>query len=385
MVYKFFCKITILSKKILFIDNTAHHAYGQLHNMQALREAGYSVSLLIPDDGNYYTKLQILGFCCHKDICSWKGQNPLQEFLLLLGLRKIIHSINPDLICSFTVKPNLYSAIVRRGTKIKQIANITGLGYGFMRGTIKTKLFSILYRLALKNINQIFFQNKDDYKFLLDARIIVDSQCVDILPGSGVDLEQYPLSKVRNRQIIKFLYSGRLIGDKGIYELIAAFKQLQQQYDNIQLVFIGNYFFANPSAISQQQIHEWSKAGIITYLGMVDNVAEVIAECDCVVLPSYREGMPRSLLEASSMGKPIITVDSVGCRDVVEDGVTGYIAKVRDVASLAHAMIKFVELPFAQKVEMGLNGRQKMEREFDQQVIINKYLEVANKLLDGRR
>jgi len=349
--------------------------------MLALREAGYSISLLIPDDGNYYAKLQMLGFYCHNNISSWKGQNPLQEFLLLLRLKRLIRTFRPDLVCSFTIKPNLYTAIARRGTKIKQIANITGLGYGFMRGSIAAKLFSMLYRFGFRNIDYIFFQNNDDYQFLLDAGIIAERQCIDILPGSGVDLAQYPLTEMTQRGMITFLYSGRLLGDKGVYELIAAFRKLQQQYDNIRLIVIGNYFFANPSAISPQQINKWSKAGIITYLGMVDNVAEIIAECDCVVLPSYREGMPRSLLEACSIGRPIITVDSIGCKDVVEDGITGYLAKVKDVDSLAEAMIKFIELPFADKVKMGINGRLKMEREFDQQIVTNKYLEVTQKNL----
>jgi glycosyltransferase involved in cell wall biosynthesis len=130
-----------------------------------------------------------------------------------------------------------------------------------------------------------------------------------------------------------------------------------------------------------EEMGSWLAEGLIEYLGMVDNVVEIMTDVDCVVLSSYREGMPRSLLEASSMGKPIITVDSVGCKDVVEDGITGYMAKVKDVASLTEAMLKFIELPFAAKVQMGLNGRRKMEREFDQQIVVNKYLEVAEKLL----
>lgn len=371
-------------KKILFIDNTAHHAYGQVHNMHALRESGHLISILIPDDGVYFHKLQILGYNCINSIDSWKGQNPFQELLLLLRLKKIITTLNPDLICSFTIKPNLYTAIAIKNSSIKQIANITGLGYGFMRGTVKVKLFSMLYRFALKNIDQIFFQNGDDYSFLLHSNIIRTWQNADVLPGSGVDLTQYHFIEMKNNSIIKFLFSGRVIGDKGVNELVKAFYNVCQKYSHIKLILIGNFFPANPSAISQQQVKEWVDSGIITYLGMVDNVVEVIQSCDCVVLPSYREGMPRSLLEASSMGRPIITVDSIGCKDVVEDGVTGYLAKVKDVDSLAEAMIQFIELPFADKVQMGLNGRRKMEREFDQQVVVNKYLEVAQRLLHDR-
>lgn len=370
-----------MSKKILFIDNTAHHLFGQLHNIQALRDCGYLVSLLIPDDGVYFHKLQMLGYDCIKSINSWSGQNPFQELSLLLHLKRIIKTIAPDLICSFTIKPNLYTAIAIKGKKVKQIANITGLGYGFMRGSVKSKLFSILYRFALKNIDQIFFQNNDDYSLLLRSNIISNEQRSAVLPGSGVNLSQYPLIAMQRNLITTFLYSGRIIGDKGIIELVQAFIKVRQKHPNTKLVFIGNLFPANPSAISERQVKEWTDTGTITYLGMVDNVVEVIQSCDCVVLPSYREGMPRSLLEASSMGKPIITVNSVGCKDVVEDGITGYLAKVKDVNSLAEAMIRFIELPFAEKEAMGKAGRLKMEREFDQRIVVDKYLEVVNNLL----
>lgn len=372
-------------KKVLFIDNTAHHAYGQIHNINGFNRAGYHVIILIPNDSDYFYKLQNHGYECIDSIHSWRGQNPFNELKLLKKLKDIIRIINPDLICTATIKPNLYTALVIRTRNIKQIANITGLGYAFMGGKIKTRIFTILYRIAFKNINQVFFQNNDDYKQMLESKALNNNQQLYVLPGSGVDLEKYCFSKMRKNSFITFLYSGRLLADKGLYELVEAFKKVKFIYPNISLVLIGNYFLANPSAISKSTVDEWIKDGTIKYLGMVDNVSEIVKECDCVVLPSYREGMPRSLLEASSMGRPIITVDSIGCKDVVEDGVTGYMAKVRDVDSLAKAMIKFIELPFDKKIEMGLNGRRKMEQEFDQKIVIQKYLEVANQLLHVRK
>ncbi len=370
-------------KKILFVDNTAHHLYGQLHNISAMQKAKYEVSLLIPDDGVYFCKLQNMGFKCYNDITTWKGQNPFQELALLLKLKKLIRRIKPDLICSFTIKPNLYTAIIAKSLPIKQVANITGLGYGFMSGNIKEKAFTFLYRYAFRLVEYIFFQNKDDYNYFNNSKIASDSNRLKILPGSGVDLTNYTYVGVTDRANINFLYSGRLIADKGINELVSAFLNVRKKYPTITLTFIGNYFPDNPSAITEKQIDLWVEQGLINYLGMVDNVQELIANADCVVLPSYREGMPRSLLEASAMGKPIITVDSVGCRDVVEDGITGFMAKVKDVDSLAQAMIKFIELPLDKKIEMGLNGRRKMEREFDQKIVVNEYLTVVNKLLNN--
>lgn len=365
---------------ILFIDNTAHHLYGQLHNITAARDNGYKVFLMIPDDGVYFRKLQVLGFTCYGDVSSWKGQNPLAELCLLLKLKKLYNRIAPDIICSFTIKPNLYTAIVNRRSKIKQIANITGLGYGFMNSKFKATLFAKLYRFAVSKIDHIFFQNKDDYNHLKNMDVFTQENNIDILPGSGVNLEEFNYVGAAQTISNKFLYSGRLIADKGIYELIAAFEKLKKIVPDTRLVFIGNFFPANPSAISSEQVNEWINNGTIDYLGMVDNVSEVIAESDCMILPSYREGMPRSLLEASSMGKPIITVDSVGCKDVVEDGVTGYLAKVKDVETLFDAMYKFTCLNLNERRKMGEMARKKMEREFDQSIVINKYLSVIHHL-----
>lgn len=369
-------------KKILFIDNTAHHLYGQLHHLQALRNAGYQVEVLVPDDGRYFNKLEHLGFPCSDLIKSWGGTNPIKEFGLFLLLRRIIKQIQPNLICSFTIKPNLYAAIITRQLKIPIITNITGLGTLFMRKKLQARFAVALYRYAFKKVPQVFFQNADDFKYIQQLRILNHETKVVVLPGSGVDLSGFPcVINANDNTELTFLYSGRLIRDKGIYELIDAFRMARQKFPNIRLKFIGNYFPANPSAISQAQVQRWVNDGVIEYLGMVDNVVDVIAGTDCMILPSYREGMPRSLLEASSMGKPIITVDSIGCKDVVEDGVTGFLAKVKDVSTLADAMIKFIELPFDKKVEMGLNGRRKMECEFDQKIVVTKYLEAVNKLL----
>ncbi len=372
-------------KKILFIDNTAHHLFGQLHLMNAFKVNGYSVEVVVPNDDNYYQQISELGFKCHSITIDGKGINPVADFKLIKQLKYYFHVIKPDVICSFTIKPNLYASIAARSLKIPVIAGVTGLGTAFLKQNLLNYLVVKLYKFAFREIGCVFFQNQDD-KLTFDSLGITEYARYSItLPGDGVDLNKFAYSKISLNKDTTFLYSGRLLADKGLYELVEAFKKVKFIYPNISLVLIGNYFLANPSAISKTTVDEWTKDGTIKYLGMVDNVSEIVKECDCVVLPSYREGMPRSLLEASSMGRPIITVDSIGCKDVVEDGVTGYMAKVRDVDSLAKAMIKFIELPFDKKVEMGLNGRRKMEQEFDQKIVINKYLEVANQLLHVRK
>lgn len=372
-----------MKKRVLFIDNTAHHLYGQLHNIKAAKKYGYDVVLLIPDDGVYYRKLQALGYYCVDYIASWKGQNPLAEFFILVKLRGVFKRLKPDVICTFTIKPNLYTAIINKRSHIKQIANITGLGYGFMNSKLKALLFAKLYRFAVGGIDHIFFQNKDDYNYLTNMNVFERTDNIDILPGSGVNLDDFPYVGINKDHggEIKFLYSGRILGDKGIYELITAFTKLKEKVPNVKLTLIGNYFPANPSAINSSQINEWVATNIINYAGMVDNVPEMIANSDCIVLPSYREGMPRSLLEASSMGKPIITVNSIGCKDVIDDGITGFMAHVKDAESLYDAMYNFTQLSYDDRMKMGYMGRKKMEKEFDQNIVVNKYIETINSLL----
>lgn len=371
-------------KKILFIDNTAHHLYGQLHNIHHYQKIGYKVELLVPDDGVYYKKLQGLGYHCIDSIVSWEGMSLFKELRLVRRLKLLIAEIEPDLICSFTIKPNLYTALALKSSDVKQVANITGLGYAFMGSRIKARLFKRLYKHSFKKLDKVFFQNIDDHDHLTQMGIFSSDTIVKLLPGSGVNLDRFPYSEKSESAITSFVYAGRIIADKGINELIAAFRVVRNRYANTKLILIGNFFPGNPSAISEEQVDKWISEGLIEYHGMVNNVADYIADCDCVILASYREGMPRILLEASSMGRPIITVDSIGCKDVVEDGVTGYMAKVKEVDSLAEAMIRFIELPFDEKVKMGKAGRKKMEREFDQKIVINKYLEAAKQLLHAK-
>ncbi len=371
-------------KKILFIDNTAHHLLGQLHLMKAFQEKGYLVEAIVPVDEVYFRRVFTLGFICHPIYIDGKGVNPFADLKLIKELKRFFKVIKPDLICSFTIKPNLYASIAARQFDIPVIAGITGLGTAFLKQNLLNYLVVKLYKFAFKQIGCVFFQNQDDKLTFDELGITQQSKYSITLPGDGVNLNKFSYVGLVDSPVTTFIFSGRLLLDKGLGELVAAMKIVKQKYPNTKLIVIGNYFFANPSSISSEQMQEWTNAGLIEYLGMVNNVFDIISGADCMILPSYREGMPRSLLEAMSMGKPIITVNSIGCKDVVEDGVTGYMAKVKDVDSLADAMTKFIELSFDEKLEMGLNGRRKMEQEFDQKIVVNQYLEIAKKLIKAR-
>lgn len=370
-----------MSKKILFIDNTAHHLYGQMHLVHLYKRLGYSITAIIPDDNNYFLKIKEQGVNCYKINIAGKSLNPLNDLKLMLALKKIINKISPDLINSFTIKPNIYAAIIARQQKIPIIVNVTGLGYVFLKGNWLSKFVSILYKFAFYDIPIVFFQNNDDRLLLTQAGIFSKNTITSIVPGSGVDIQKFNYIGLDESHDLRFLFSGRLLWDKGLGELIEAFQIVKKKYPYIELVVIGNYYPGNPAAISEEQMDLWQRQYGIKYLGMVDNVPEQIAASDCIVLPSYREGMPRAILEASSMGKAVIAADVPGCRDAVDDMKTGFLCKVKDIQSLADAMIRFIELSFEEKLQMGINGRKKMEQEFDQAIVINKYLEVSSRLL----
>lgn len=365
--------------KILFIDNTAHHAYGQMHLMHAFAAQGHKIIVLIPNDNNYYNKIIAHGFECLSIKINGKALNPFSNLKLLKQINDQIKKINPNLVCSFTIKPNLFAAIAARKQKISIIVNITGLGYVFMQTGILHAIVIKLYHYAFRTVNCALFQNSDDRRLFDLNHIFTPDTRVEIIPGSGVDIKKFSYFGLIEKPVV-FLFSGRILWDKGIRELVNAIKVVKLQHPQVKLIVMGNYFLANPSAVQPESVESWVKEGLLEYLGMVDNVEEIMRETDCIVLPSYREGLPRALMEACSMGKPIITVDSVGCREVIEDGYNGFLAKPKDVDSLATAMLNFIELSFADKVQMGLNGRRKMENEFDQQIVINKYLKVASQL-----
>lgn len=375
-----------MKKKILFIDNGAHHLYGQMHLIEAFERKGYSIVVLCPHDSDYVDKIKDKGYSVNIIHLNGKSRNPGTDLVLVGRILRKIKKISPALICSFTIKPNLYGAIAARRLKIPIIANITGLGYVFMKKNMLNNFVIRLYRYAFKKLDCAFFQNPDDQNLMVESKIFQPLTNVILLPGSGVNIEKFPYCDLADKQDkITFLFSGRLLYDKGLHELISAMKLVKQKYPDTRLVIIGNYFLANPNGVKHSVVESWVKDGIVEYLGMVQNVAEVMRDIDCMVLPSYyREGIPRVLMEACSMGKPIITVDNVGCREVIEDGVNGYMAQPRDVDTLAEAMIKFIELPYKEKLAMGKAGRKKMEREFDQKIVINKYLEAAKQLLHAK-
>ena len=245
------------------------------------------------------------------------------------------------------------------------------------------RLVRWLYRMALAHSAKVFFQNRDDRQLFV-AGGLVRSEVTELLPGSGIDLTKFavtPLAAINGAAgKFRFLLIARMLVDKGVGEYVEAARLLRQRYPQLECCLLGFVDVQNPAAVSRAQMDAWVSQGYVKYLGVSDDVRTEIAAADCIVLPSYREGTPRTLLEAAAMGRPVIATDAVGCRDVVDDGQNGYLCKVRDAADLAEKMERMLNLTPEQRQQMGLYGRLKMGREFDEQIVIKKYLDAIRDL-----
>jgi len=365
-----------MKKKIAIISNVSWNLYNfRLSLMVAMRNAGYDVIAIAPHD-EYSQKIIDAGFEFHSIKLNSQGINPLQDMQTTMEFYKLFKELSPDFICNYTIKPNIYASLVARALDIKMINNIAGLGTLFIKQGPITSIAKLLYKASQSKADRVFFQNRDDFKLFTDEGLVKRSSC-DILPGSGVDTNRFRPQEKPQSEVIRFLHVSRMIWEKGIGEYVDAARIIKAKYPNVEFCLLGFLDVANPGAISREQMNEWVEEGVINYLGVSDNVDEVISTADCVVLPSYyREGTPKTLLESASSAKPIITTDNVGCRDVVDHGVNGYLCEPRSFEDLADKIEMFLALSLEERVKMGENSRRKVKSEFDEKIVIGKYLEV---------
>lgn len=362
-------------RKVLILSN--HHAYTynlRKEIIQRLLDNGYKVYLALPY-GEKIEMLKAMG-CEFIDISlDGRGVNPITDFKLFIGYFKIIGKIKPDLVLSYTIKPNIYGGFASRLLKIPYIVNITGLGSAVHNGSILQKIVIKLYRIALKKASCIFFQNNSDKQFFIKHRI--GSGKYKVIPGSGVNLkihcfEEYP----SENNYIKFLFIGRIMKEKGIEEFIEAAKVIKEKYPEVEFEAIGLY-----GEDYESKIKELNQLGIINFLGVKDSVHEYIKNSNAVVLPSYHEGMANVLLEAAATGRPVIASNIPGCKETFDEGISGIGFQTKNSTALEKALIKFINLPYKQKKQMGLAGRKKMEEEFDRNIVVNAYINEINKIL----
>ena len=312
-----------------------------------------------------------------------QGTHPGRDLILFWRFLRLMRSERPDVYLGYTVKPNVYGSLAAHLLRIPVINNIAGLGAVFIKDGWLLRVVRWMYRTALMRSAKVFFQNDDDRQLFISGGL-VRVEMTDLLPGSGIDLNRFtprpkPVGQ-GNESKFRFLLIARMLRDKGVGEYVEAARLLRQRWPLAEFCLLGFVDVQNPTAISHIEMDAWVAEGVVNYLGVSEDVRTQLATADCVVLPSYREGTPRTLLEAAAMACPIITTDAVGCREVVDDGVNGYLCKVRDAGDLAAKMELMLSLSIDQRSQMGQRGRAKMVSKFDEQIVIKKYLEAIEEI-----
>ncbi len=361
--------------KIVFSSNIAWSIYNfRLKLLKSLQQDGHEIYTVAFDD-DYSEKLINEGFHFEAINLNNNATNPLEDLKTIYTYYTIYKKINPDVICHNAIKPNIYGTIAAGLLGIPVVNNISGLGTLFIKKSFSTTIAKWLYKFSQRKATVIFFQNNDDFNLFVENKLIQKTKA-RVIPGSGVDTNRFvPIENKKNRSEFKFLFIGRLLYDKGIREYIEAVRLLKKQHNNVTFNVLGPLYENNATAISRATLDEWIANKEIIYLGQTDAVEEVLKEMDCVVLPSYREGLSKVLIEASSMGLPIVTTDVPGCRDVVIDQETGYLCKVKDSVDLAKKMKQLLEMSEFDRENMGKRARKRAVEIFDEKIIITHYKE----------
>jgi glycosyltransferase involved in cell wall biosynthesis len=311
------------------------------------------------------------------------GINPFADGSLVARYLNLFRTLRPSAYLSFTIKPNIYGAFAAGLAGIPAIPNVSGLGTAFLQGGALGRLVDMLYRLAFAKCRVVFFQNPDDRALFIDRRIVSESQA-RLLAGSGVDLKKFTPARPPGIRPPTFLFIGRLLTDKGVREFVEAAQGTKARFPGARFQLLGGLDPGNRSAIGKDELDRWVAEHAIEYLGPTHDVRPHIAEASAVVLPSYREGLPRSLLEGGAMARPLIATDVPGCREIVKDGVTGLLCEVRSASSLAGAMARFIEMGVDQRQALGDAARAKVVSEYDERAVIDAYLEVLKPLRRSR-
>ena len=364
-------------KTVFLISNTSWSIFNFRSSLvSALSANGYRVVAVAPHDA-YSTRIAELGCTFLPLPMDNKGRNPFRDVLLLIRLVALFIREKPVCLLTFTIKPNIYGSIAARFLGLPVVNNIAGLGSVFVSSGPTQSLVRSMYRAALSRSIRVFFQNQDDHRQFVEEKIVKE-EVSEIVPGSGVNTSRFsPRQRTTSTDGTTFLFVGRLLREKGVPEFVEAARAIRLKRPTTRFQVLGFAGVENPSAIQPHEIRGWEEQGVIENLGETDDVRPFIANADCIVLPSYyREGVPRSLLEAASMERPIIATDMPGCRETVLDGISGYLVQPKSVADLEEKMTRFVDLPIHSREEMGRRGRLHVQTKFDEQVVISRYLSV---------
>lgn len=333
--------------------------------LQRLIDNGNEVYISLPD-GDLVQAMVDMGCEFIDTAVDRRGVNPVTDLKLFLNYWKFIGRVKPDLIITYTIKPNVYAGIVSAIKRKKYAINITGLGTAFQKQGVFLKLIVMLYKLACKNAHTVIFENCENMQLFLDYGIVKEEQCL-LNAGAGVNLEEYSFKKYPSAEKIKFLFIGRIMQEKGIDELFEAAKRIKSEYGNVEFDVVGMY-----EDNYEETVKKLVNDGIINFYGYQNDVKPFIEKAHCFVLPSWHEGMANTNLECAAMGRPLITSNIHGCLEAVVENKSGYLCERKNATSLYDCLKKFIELPYDQKVEMGKQSRIHMEEVFDKNKVVDE-------------
>lgn len=345
--------------------------------IKAIEKVGFQIHIAAPEFKNFPEEihaLKALGYYVYDIPMQRTGTNPITDAKTLFALYRLIKNIKPSYVMGYTIKPVIYGSLAAALARVPhRFALVTGLGYAFQGAEEENykksnlqKLVHYLYSVALASTDKVFFQNPDDEALLRKMDILKPITQTKVVNGSGVSVSEYavvPFLSINSKPIVKFLLIARLLGDKGVREYAHAAKIIKAKYPQVEFDLVG-WLDDNPNAIQQHELDDWISSGLFNFWGKLSDVKPAIAACTIYVLPSYREGTPRTVLEAMAMGRPIITTDAPGCRETVIDGLNGYLVPVKAVDELAQAMEKFIVNPTL-IAQMGAASRQLAQEKFD--------------------
>ncbi|MBQ6560432.1 MAG: glycosyltransferase family 4 protein [Erysipelotrichaceae bacterium] len=358
--------------KILILGNNDVGLYkfrGEL--LERLLAEKHEVFISLPY-GSFVPRMTEMGCVFLETPIERRGTNPLKDLLLMNRYRKLLKEIKPDVVLTYTIKPNVYGGMACQMEKIPYIANVTGLGSAVENGGILQTITSSLYRMGLKKAKKIFLQNEANLEFMKEKGIVRDRY--ELIPGSGVNLERFAYSDLPEKDTIDFVYVGRMMKEKGFELYLEAAQIIKEKYPQTRFHLCGddedNY---------RELVRELEEKGTVIYHGRVEDMRSIYQTIDCTVHPTYYpEGMSNVLLESLACGRPIITTDRPGCREIVDDGINGFVVRQRDPEDLIEKIEKFISLSPEERKQFGINGRKKVEERFDRNIVINKYLEAIN-------
>jgi glycosyltransferase involved in cell wall biosynthesis len=348
--------------------------------VEALLADGNQVTVLAPLD-DAVRDLEHLGCRVRPLAMSVQGLNPLEDLKLQCSFKRIFRKEKPSAVLSYTIKNNLFGAQAARSMGVPFLPNVTGLGTTFLSGKLLQTLTEQLYRRSFKALQTVFLQNEDDRDLFLKRSLLRPDQA-QLLPGSGIDLIRFaPAAMLPAEDAPVFLMIARLLRDKGVLEFVDAARKIKARHPNVRFQLLGEAGPKNRRAIDHATVDAWVKEGVVEYLGTTKDVRPAITAASCVLLPSYREGSPRALIEAAAMARPVISTNVPGCRAVVDHNVSGFLCDAHSTESLAAAIERFLSLSPEAKKAMGQFGRAKMEQQYDQSIVVDTYREAISRLI----